>query len=169
MEKITNFEWNDLVLYSKGWYDNNTNTETEFFNRIEEVIKLNTNRSYCDKMSRDDIMKMLFNAHGQIVSHLTDEEKKSPYWCATPKYFYEAVKGWMRRAEWYYNQSISLDYATARVILDIMSDMTTEQIEMKKPVYGKGRLRIGTLFGEPKPISFTYTQMNREAEKVFGK
>ena len=169
MKKITNFEWNDLVLYSKGWYDNNTNTEHEFFNRIESIIKMNTNRSYYDKMQRDEIMGMLFNAHNQIISHLNDEERKTPFWCATPAYFYEAVKDWMRRADWYYNEKISLDYASARVILDIMSNMTTEQIELRKPVYGKGKMRIGTMFGKQRPISLTYTQMNREAEQVFGK
>ena len=55
------------------------------------------------------------------------------------------------------------------VILDVMSQLTLEQIDLKKPVYGKGRLRMGTMFGNQRPISLTYTQMNREAEKVFGK
>lgn len=169
MKRITNFEWNDLVLYSKGWYENDTNTEDEFFDRIETIIKMNTNRSYESKMHRSDIMHMLFNAHGQIISHLSDKEKDCPFWCATPAYFYDAVSNWMRRADWYYNEKISLDYASARVILDVMSNMTTEQIEMRKPIYGKGRLRMGTMFGEQRPISLTYTQMNREAEKVFGK
>lgn len=169
MEKITNFEWNDLVLYSKGWYDNNTNTEDEFFNRIETIIKMNGNRSYYDKMSREEIMHMMLNAHRQIISRLNDDEKQTPFWAATPETFYQQVKDWMRRAEWYYNTKISFDYATARVILDVMSQLTLEQIDLKKPVYGKGRLRMGTMFGETRPISLTYTQMNREAEKVFGK
>ena len=50
-----------------------------------------------------------------------------------------------------------------------MSQLTLEQIDLKKPVYGKGRLRMGTMFGNQRPISLTYTQMNMEAEKVFGK
>ena len=41
MEKIKDFEWNDLVLYSKGWYENYSTNEDEFFAEIEKVIKLN--------------------------------------------------------------------------------------------------------------------------------
>lgn len=169
MEKIKNFEWNDLVLYSKGWYDNDTHTEDEFFDRIEAVIKMNGNRSYMEKMRRSDIMRWLFNAHDQITRHLSDEEKMNPYWRATPWNFYNEVKEWMRRSEQYYNEKISMDYASARVILDVMSNMTKEQIEIRKPVYGKGKMRIGSMFGGKRPVSLTYTQMNREAEQVFGK
>lgn len=167
MKKIENFEWNDLVLFSKGWYENDANTEDEFFKCVENVIKLNENRSFEKNMHRDDIMNMMFNVHTQILNHLTDEEKKSPYWCATPKYFYDAVKGWIRRSKMYYNEDISFDYASARVILDIMSDMTKDQIEMKKPVYGKGRLRIGKIDNKD-PMSISYKQMNKMATEFFG-
>lgn len=169
MEKIKDFEWIDLVLYSKGWYENDSSNEDEFFKEVENVIRLNERRSYEKKMSRETIMHFLFTAHEKIISNLNEYERTSPHWCATPKTFYEEVRNFIRRARMYYNTEVSMDYASARVILTIMSNMTKDQIEMKRPVYGKGRLRMGSMFGAKRPISLTYKQMNREAEKVFGK
>lgn len=169
MKKIENFEWNDLVLYSKGWYENYATNEEEFFQEIEKVIKLNDNRSYYKNMSRGDIMRMLFNAHTQICNNLEEYERTSQHWSATPQTFYTNVSNFIRRAKMYYNQEVSMDYAAARVIISTMSELTREQCELKKPVYGKGRLRIGSMFGNPRPISLTYRQMNREASKIFDK
>ena len=169
MEKIKDFEWNDLVLYSKGWYENYSSNEDEFFAEIEKVIRLNENRFYERKMRKATIMHFLFSAHEQIISHLTECEREIPHWCATPKYFYDRVKEFMWRAETFYGNMVSTDYACARVIIQVMSELTNDQIEFKRPVYGKGRLRIGSMFGGRRPISLTYTQMNREAERSFGK
>lgn len=169
MEKIKDFEWIDLVLYSKGWYENDSSNEDEFFKEVENVIRLNERRYYEKKMSRETIMHFLFAAHEKIISNLNEYERTSPHWCATPKTFYEEVSNFIRRAKMYYNTEVSMDYAAARVILTIMSNMTKDQIEMKRPVYGKGRLRMGSMFGVKRPISLTYKQMNREAEKIFGK
>lgn len=167
MDKIKDFEWNDLVLYSKGWYENYSSNEDEFFTEIEKVIRLNKNRSYERKMWKSTIMHFLFSAHEKIISHLSESERTSPHWCATPKTFYEEVSNFVRRAKMYYNTEVSMDYACARVIIQVMSELTNDQIELKRPVYGKGRLRIGSMWGERRPISLTYTQMNREAEKCF--
>ena len=169
MEKIKDFEWIDLVLYSKGWYENYSSNEDEFFAEVEKVIRLNENRSYERKMRKATIMHFLLSAHEQIISHLSESERTSPHWCATPKRFYERVKEFMWRAETFYGNTVSMDYACARVIIQVMSELTNDQIEFKRPVYGKSRLRIGSMWGERRPISLTYTQMNREAEKCFGK
>jgi hypothetical protein len=44
--------------------------------------------------------------------------------------------------------------------------MSKDQIELKKPVYGKGRRRIGLMFRET-PKSMTYKEMNKIASRTF--
>jgi hypothetical protein len=49
-----------------------------------------------------------------------------------------------------------------------LQGLSIDEIKLNAPYYGKKEyFRMGTLFGEIPPISMTYTEMNRRAQKMF--
>lgn len=160
MKKIENFQWNDIVLYSKGWYEN---TDDLFYD-VEQSIRKNNNYVYPEKrMTEERVIMWLFKALDEIYQHLTEEDKKCHFWLISHLSFYNAVNDKQRLLNISTNESIVL------IILGIFLQMDNKMIKLNKPVYKKGERRLGCFFSKKYPISMTYKHMNDIATKFFDK
>ena len=63
----------------------------------------------------------------------------------------------------------NLDMAVIYAVHDVFCNhVTRDLIKLNKPVYGKGRRRLGDMFGSY-PKSMTYKHMNDIASRMFDK
>ena len=160
MKIIENFQWNDIVLFSKGWYE----STDDLFYDVEQSIRKNNNYQYFEKrMSEERVIMWLFKALDEVYEHLTEKDKKNNFWLVSHSSFYDKVN----------NKQIlfvvSLNKAIVLTILEIFLQMDNKMIKLNKPVYKKGERRLGTSFGHKYPISMTYKHMNDIATKIFDK
>ena len=158
MEKITDFAFNDVVLYSKGWYERTGDIFADLKACFEEDNRYNT----WPGMTPRDICRLMLICLEKVYDHLDDEDKKNGRWLCSHAAFLDKIEHNMKFYENTYEEAIV--YA----VLSILGCMSRDEIELKKPVYGKGRRRIGEMF-RATPKSMTYTEMNRRAAAVFDK
>jgi hypothetical protein len=157
MKRIENFQWNDVVLFSKGWYV----TTGDLFHDMELSIRENKNYCYIDrKMTEREVIHWLFKILDDFYEYLTEEEKKCRRFLVSHLAFMEEVN---RREDLY---RISRNKAIVLTIMNIFLLLNKEEIILNKPVYCKGRRRIGGAFCRY-PISMTYKHMNDIASKIF--
>lgn len=160
MIKIENFQWNDIVLYSKGWYK----STGDIFKDIEISIRQNNNYSFQKKeMRQEEIINWLFKVLDEVYEHLSPIEKENRCWLTKHYDFYGEV---LHRKQLF---DITINEAIVLTILNIFLNMSNKQIKLNKPVYGKGKRRLGNSFGYVYPISMTYKHMNDIASKMFDK
>lgn len=166
MKRIENFQWNDIVLYSKGWYE----TTDDLFYDVEQSIRKNNNYQYPEKrMSEERVIMWLFKALDEVYEHLTEEDKKSRCWLVSHSSFYDEVNNKQRllNINGKINVESSMNKAIVLVILEIFLQMDKKMIKLNKPVYKKGERRLGCYFRNKYPISMTYKHMNDIATKFF--
>ena len=160
MKKIENFQWNDIVLYSKGWYE----STDDLFYDVEQSIRKNNNYQYFEKrMSEERVIMWLLKALDEIYKHLTEEDKKCHFFFVSHSSFYDEVNKKQHLFGIPRNEAIVL------TILEIFLKMDNKMIKLNKPVYKKGERRLGGSFGHKYPISMTYKHMNDIATKFFDK
>ena len=155
---IENFTYNDIVLYSKGWYERSENICDDLGYLISQV--------YAYYPTREDEVSMYMLI---VLDRLYDELQKDGVdirlngrWYGSHKRFEEEVRHRMNLYEW------SRDMAIISLVLCILQGLSKDEIKLKKPVYGKKcHFRMGQLFGGKFPISMTYTTMNKIADKAF--
>lgn len=156
MKKITDFPFNDVVLYSKGWYERTNNIFDDIKKCIEEDNIYNT----WDNMSPRDICSYMLRCLDKIYTYLDDNDKRNGRWLYSHAAFLDKIEHNMK----FYNKTY--EEAIVYTVLSILSELSVDEIELKKPKYGKGRRRMGGMF-QNYPISMTYTQMNKIVKKIF--
>lgn len=151
---ITNFVYNDIVLYSKGWYYKNGNI-------LEDLGYLFSKIYAWTPKTEKEIGHMMLIVLDKLCEQL--DTPISPYrFYNKHSLFMEEIQNRMRM----YNQS--MDMAIIYLVRGILQGLSREEIKLNKPHYGKKEyFRMGTLFGKIPPISMTYTEMNRMAAKTF--
>lgn len=160
MKRIENFQWNDIVLFSKGWYE----STDDLFYDVEKSIRKNNNYQYFEKrMSEERVIMWLFKALDEVYEHLTEKEKTCGRWLISHSAFYDKVNNKQHLYD------ISLNRAIVLTIIEIFYMMSNEEIKLNKPVYKRGERRLGSSFGHKYPISMTYKHMNDIASKMFDK
>lgn len=159
---IENFEWNDLVLTCKGWYESTGSLCEDFAIAIEN----NENRSIVinSKIDEKRVASILMNSVlPSFWELLSDEDRERRCFLYRTNDFYNKV-----------GHYIDLYGCTfERAILFAVNDLfcnhvTRDLIKLNKPIYGKGRRRLGSLFGGY-PKSMTYKYMNDIASRMFDK
>ena len=156
MKKIVDFPYNDIVLFAKGWYERTD----DVFADIKACLEEDNRSSVWDNMSKHDICHHMMNCLDKIYEYLDDNDKRNNVWLCKHSAFLEQIR---HRMDFY---EMSYEEAIVYTVLSVLCGMTKDQIELKKPVYGKGRRRIGGLLGTV-PKSMTYREMNRMASKMF--
>lgn len=158
MKKITNFTYNDVVLYAKGWYQRTDNV----FNDIKECIEEDNYYITWDKMSPKDICGHMLRCLDKIYDYLDNDDKKNGRWLCSHAAFLEKIE---HNIKFYGN---TYEEAIVYTVLSILAGLSVDEIELKAPKYGKGRRRIGGILGNY-PISMTYKEMNKLAQLSFNK
>ena len=153
---ITNFKYNDIVLYAKGWYQRSNNIVNDLDYLFSKIYGWTHPVEYdvADRMLR--ALSRLYEEAGVYSG------TKVPYsWLVEHYLFEEEVR---RRIILY---KCSREKAIILVVLSILQELDRDQIKLNKPHYGKKEhFRMGSLFGAY-PISMTYKEMNRIASKMF--
>lgn len=159
MKKIENFIYNNIVLYSKGWFCSKEDIVWKdlayFFSEIY---------AFPPKNESEVALLMLLvleKLHKELNLH-RDPEKVPACWLSTPYRLEQEI----RRIMLLYD--FGRDRATIQAVLHVLHKLSTEEIKLKRPVYSKKfPFRMGGCFTKY-PISMTYAEMNRKAIKMFG-
>lgn len=158
MKQVTNFIYNDIVLYSKYWYKCSGNIIDDLGYLFSKVY------AWTPKTENEVAVMML-----RVLDRLYDEleldrhsQKVSGKWLSSHAQFESKVTKNQR----FYN--CSRDMSIIKTVLHVLHCLESSEIKLKRPVYGKKeKFRIGSMCGE-EPISMTYAEMNRIAIKMFG-
>lgn len=153
---IVNFTFNDIVLYSKGWYERKGNVVDDLGYLLSQVY------GYYPVEEGEVAMYML-----AVLDRLYEELREDGVrldemrWYASHKRFENEIR---YRVSFY---GYSRDMAIIYLVLSILQGLDRSEIVLNKPVYGKKcHFRMGGLFNKF-PISMTYAEMNRIAERAF--
>lgn len=138
---IENFEWNDVVLTCKSWYETSGNIVTD----LAVAIELNPKRSIRIKDKTDaSIVADLLLCHvmPSYWERMTDSEKRKPCNLYRSEDFFREIRRLM------FLFQCGFDMAVIYAVHNVFANHVTKDIiKLNKPVYGKGRRRIGSAFG----------------------
>lgn len=150
---IENFIFNDIVLYCKGWYQSPNGDMMEDLGYLFSQIYAWTPKTE-EEVARF-MMRVLDKLYEDKAIQFNSE---SPHCFAG---FFDEIKNRM----WIYK--VSFDMAIIYYVRSILQQLSRDEIKLNPPHYGKKEhFRMGCLFGDY-PISMTYKEMNRIAEKAF--
>ena len=141
---IENFVYNDIVLYSKGWYqtpDGDT--------MLDDLGYLFSQIYAWTPKTEDDVARMMM----RVLDRLYTEQNKNFNDESSFSYsgFYDEIM------------------AIILIVKSKLFQLKTSEIKLNPPVYGKKEhFRMGRLFGKY-PISMTYKEMNNIAQNCFKK
>ena len=155
MKCIENFLYNDIVLYSKGWFCSKENIVWKdlayFFSKIYAF----------PPKTENEVALLMLLVLGKIHQELEldrNPEKVPACWLSTPYRLEEEIRKSMLLHDF------NRDRATIQVVLNVLQTLSVKEIKLKRPVYSKKfPFRL-----DRTPISMTYTEMNRRAMKMFG-
>lgn len=158
MKKIENFLYNDIVLYSKGWFSSKEDIVWKdlayFFSKI-----------YFPPKSESEVALLMLLVLEKLHKELEldrDPEKVPACWLSTPYRLEQEIRRLMLVYDW------NRDRATIQAVLHVLHTLSNEEIKLKRPFYSKKfPFRMGGCFTRY-PISMTYAEMNRIAIKMFG-
>ena len=154
MKRIENFRFNDLVLYSKGWYE----SSGDFYADLEKYIRMNDDYYYDPKpFSETTLVRYMTKALEAVLDYYTEDEKKNSQYASISKFFDLA-----NHNMWLYNTNFN--GGVIYTIYGFLQGLDKNQIKLTPPVYGKGRPRYG---GWEKKQGMTYKQMNNIVKKFF--
>lgn len=150
---ITDFKYNDIVLYCKGWYRKNDNI-------LEDLGYLFSQIYGWTPTKESEIAHMMLVALDRLYEEL-EVPINSYRFYNKHALFKEEVQKRMN----IYEQS--MDMAIICLVRSIFQGLSKDEIKLTTPHYGKKEhFRLGSLFGKY-PVSMTYTEMNRIALKAF--
>lgn len=153
---IKNFIFNDIVLYAKGWYERSENICEDLDYLFSKIYGWTHPVWYevADRMMR--VLDELYNVANMY------QRSNLPYrWLPSHHLFEGEVRNRMLLYK------CSREKAIVLVVLSVLQTLSKEEIKLNPPHYGKKeRFRMGCLIGK-NPISMTYTEMNRRAQKMF--
>lgn len=149
---IENFIFNDIVLYCKGWY------QTPKGDTMLDDLSYLFSKIYAwAPKTEEDIAHFMIIVLDRLYSEMKLEHHDS-----FSKLFGEINRN-IRLYQCSFNMAIIL------YVHSILQGLSTEEIKLNSPHYDKKKhFRLGMLLGEY-PISQTYTEMNRIAQKAFNK
>ena len=158
MKRIENFLYNDIVLYSKGWFVSKEDIVWKdlayFFSKIYFPPKTESEVAL--------LMLIVLEKVHQEFELDRNPEKVSARWLSTPYRLEQEI----RRIMLLYD--FDRDRAIIQAVLNVLHVLSNEEIKLKRPVYSKKfPFRMGGCFTRY-PISMTYKEMNRKAIEMFG-
>lgn len=160
---IENFEWNDLVLTCKGWYESTGSLCADFAAAIEN----NENRyiviedKYNEKRIASILMNVVLPSFWELLS---DEDKERRCFLYRTDYFWQKIGHYIDLYD------CTLERAVLFSVNDLFCNhVTRDLIKLNKPVYGKGKRRLGNLLTGGCSKSMTYKHMNDIASKMFDR
>lgn len=147
---IENFIFNDIILYCKGWY------QTPKGDTMLDDLGYLFSKVYAWTPNTEEaIAYFMIIVLDRLYSEMKLERNDS-----FSKLFGEINRN-IRLYQCSFNMAIIL------YVHSILQGLSTEEIKLNAPHYGKKEhFRLGILLGEY-PISQTYTEMNRIAQKAF--
>lgn len=165
MEQVKDYEWNDVILYSKGWYE----TCGNLYEDLARCIRENGNRLLTppnrEDALRNFVVTWMLHIFDDLTGKLSEAGNHKGSRLGTHSAFYEET----RRRMYFHGEDE--DEAICRTVLDFMLMLDRHDIKLERPVYGRGRRRIGRHLMDFKdnPMSMTYKEMNRIADRSFGR
>lgn len=157
MKQIVNFLYNDIVLYSKGWYERTDNI-------CEDLDYLFSKIYGWTQPTEQETSHRMMIVLDRLYKAADVTNKDCPYgWYMSHALFEEEVR---KRMSLY--KDCSRDMAIIFTVISILQGLSKDEIKLNAPHYGKKEyFRMGSLCGK-NPISMTYTEMNRRAQQMFG-
>ena len=160
MAAIENYEWNDVILYAKGWYERSGNV----FADIAECIKRNANRYIIipkteERLKEFAVYWLLF-VLDDLHSKFNVDEHSEGFWLYGYHNFYSKV---LNRQSFF---ELTHEEAVCWCVLEVFMMLDSKKVKLNRPVYKRGERRIGSLSGNH-PISMTYKHMNDIAKRIF--
>lgn len=161
MKRIENFLYNDIVLYSKGWFcskDKECVVWKDLAYFFSEIYAFPPKTE-----SEVSLLMLLVLEELHLKLNLDRDPKKvSSRWLSTPYRLEQEIRRIMLLYDY------DRDRATIQAVLNVLHILSNEEIKLKRPVYSKKfPFRLGGCFTKY-PISMTYAEMNRKAIKMFG-
>jgi len=152
---ITDFIYNDIVLYCKGWYQKNGNM-------LEDLGYLFSKIYTWTPKTEKEIGHMMLIVLDELYDKL-DKPINSYRFYNKHSIFMEEISKYMSL------YGISMDMAIIYLVRNVLQGLSQNEIKLKAPHYGKKEyFRMGSL-SRINPISMTYTEMNRRTKKIFNK
>ena len=151
---IENFLYNDIVLYSKGWYEKSDDICKDLGYLFSKIYGWTptSEQDVADFMLR--VIDKLYEAQGRMF--------KADSYMSCFAGFHNEVRRDIRLYD------LSYDKAVIYVSLNILSQLSRDDIKLNPPHYGKKEhFRMGMLFGSW-PKSMTYAEMNKRAQQAFN-
>lgn len=151
---IKDFIYNDIVLYCKGWY------QSESDDILEDLGYLFSQIYAWTPKTEGEVARMMTRVLDKLY------QEKAILFNAESPYCFCGFMGEVRKRMWLYNESF--DKSIIFYVKSVLMQLTKDEIILNPPHYGKKEhFRMGSLFGDRRPISMTYTEMNRIAQKAF--
>jgi hypothetical protein len=153
---VKNFEFNDIVLYAKGWYERSEDIVADLGYLLSKIYAWTPTKEH-------DVALMMLRVLHQLYLELNLPRHAYAKWYASHFQYEEEIE---HRMSLY---GYSRDKAIITFVLCILQGLERTEIELNPPHYGKKEhFRMGCLFGKY-PISMTYKEMNKRAQQVFKK
>lgn len=152
---ITNYKYNDIILYAKGWYERKDIIEdlSYLFSQIYGWNPTEHNNEQTTKCVANYMLLIL-----------DDLKEKGVHVRYTALGFYGFITQMRIYQELY---ELSFDMAIIRFMLSILLEIERKDIKLNPPHFGrKEHFRLGRI-GSNYPMSTTYTTMNKIAQKAF--
>ena len=147
---ITNFLYNDIVLYCRGWYKRNS--------IIEDLSYLFSKIYGWAPTTENEVALMMLKVIDKLYEELEIKFSMSSGYYSLFNEAYRNMKIY----------DYSIDMGIIYACKDILLNLPKDKIKLNCPHFGKNEhFRLGMLFGEY-PISQTYAEMNRIAQKNLG-
>lgn len=146
---IKDFMYNDIVLYCKGWYQKDDNMLEDLGYLFSKIY------AWTPKTEKEIAPMML-----RVLDEFNVKSGRNIYSLYS---FFSELHKYMSLYD------ISLDKAIILYVRSILQSLSKDEIKLNAPHYGKKEyFRMGSLWGRL-PISMTYTEMNRIANRMFNK
>ena len=153
---VTDFIFNDIVLYAKCWYEHSDNI-------VDDLAYLFSKVYAWKPKDEKEVARFMLRAVDKLYDEMLirfDSECNGRL-----NNSFASFAGEIDRREWLYG--CSRDMAIILWGLNIFAELSVNEIKLNKPHYGKKEhFRLGSMFGK-RNISMTYKEMNRIADEHF--
>ena len=157
MKRIENFIYNDIVLYSKGWYKRSENIYDDLGYLFSKIY------AWTPKSERD-IARLMLRVLDKLHYELDLKRSCDGNGCYVSNFtqFADKIESYMRLYD------VNFHHACIYIVLSTLQGLSKSEIKLIAPHYGKKeKFRMGRLFGDY-PISQTYKEMNNIAKRIFN-
>lgn len=146
---ITNFVFNDIVLYSKGWYKRG--------DIVKDLSYLFGKVYGWPPKTESEVASMML----RVIDKLNEAKGVKFSDSCGLRSFYDKAKHYMALYD------LSFDMGIISVCMSVLMELSKDEIKLNPPKFGKKEhFRLGVILGEY-PISQSYTEMNRIVKEWF--